>query len=282
MSAPAAAPGPGGTLVLRVLPTALTGGLSGVRRGRLLIERNLRVTLRAWYAVATGVLEPLFYLLSIGVGIGHLVGRLPGPHGTTIAYATYAAPALLASASMNGAVYEATMNVFFKLKFAKTYDAVLATPLGPVSVAAGEIGWAVLRASTYAVAFLAVMAALGDVASWWVLAALPAAVLLAAAFASFGMACTTFMRTWADFDLVQLAILPLFLFSTTFYPLGTYPRWLQLVVECTPLFHGITLTRSLALGAPSWALLGHAAYLAAMAALGATVAGRRIKRLLLS
>src|SRR5579875_509671 len=174
------------------------------------------------------------------------------------------------------------MNVFFKLKFAHTYDGVLATPLGPVSVAAGEIGWAVLRASTYALMFLAVMGALGDTASWWVLADLPAAVLLATAFASFGMACTTFMRTWADFDLVQLAILPLFLFSTTFYPLGTYPRWLQLVVECTPLFHGITLTRALALGDPSWALLGHAAYLAAMAVAGATVAGRRIRRLLLS
>ena len=265
-------------LTARVLPPVVTGSL----RGRLLIERNIRVTLRGWYAVATGVLEPLFYLLSIGVGIGHLVGRLPGPHGTTVSYATYAAPALLASASMNGAIYESTMNVFFKLKFAKTYDAVLATPLGPVSVAAGEIGWAVLRASLYAVFFVVIMALLGDTGSWWTLAALPAAVLLATAFASFGMACTTFMRTWADFDLVQLAILPLFLFSTTFFPLGTYPRWLQLVVECTPLYHGITLIRSLCLGAPSWSLLAHAAYLVIMAVAGATVAGRRIRRLLLS
>jgi lipooligosaccharide transport system permease protein len=90
------------------------------------------------------------------------------------------------------------------------------------------------------------------------------------------------MRGWTDFDLVNLATLPLFLFSTTFYPLSTYPRWLQIVVECTPLYHGVTLERSLTLGVISVGLLGHVAYLVAMGVLGVAVAGRRIRILLLS
>jgi lipooligosaccharide transport system permease protein len=89
------------------------------------------------------------------------------------------------------------------------------------------------------------------------------------------------MRGWTDFDLVQLVLLPLFLFSTTFYPLSTYPRWLQLVVECTPLFHGVSLVRALTLGQVGPAALGHAAYLVAMGGVGVAVASRRIRILLL-
>ncbi len=92
------------------------------------------------------------------------------------------------------------------------------------------------------------MAGLGDIDSAWAVLALPAAVLVGFAFAAVGMAATTYMRGWTDFDLVQLVLLPLFLFSTTFYPLSIYPRWLQLVVECTPLYQGVSLIRALTLG----------------------------------
>ena len=112
--------------------------------------------------------------------------------------------------------------------------------------------------------------------------ALPAAVLIGFAFAAIGMAATTYMRGWTDFDLIQLVLLPMFLFSTTFYPLSTYPRWLQIVVECTPLYHGVALTRALNLGQVGVADIGHAAYLAAMGLVGVAVAGRRIRILLLS
>lgn len=274
-TAPSARLGLGGGA--RVAPPALFG----LRHARRLIERNLVVQRHHWWIVATGFFEPVFYLLSIGIGIGHLVGRVPGPHGTTVAYAAYVAPALLASSAMNGGVYESTMNVFFKLKFAKIYDAVLATPVGPGDVAVGEIGYALMRGTLYGTMFLVVMAALGDVASPWAVLALPAAVLIGFAFSAAGMTTVTFMRSWTDFDLVQLAVLPLFLFSTTFYPLATYPRWLQVVVECTPLFHGVALVRGLCIGDLTPGLLGHAAYLAVMGVVGVAIVSRRIRILLL-
>src|SRR5579859_436541 len=203
------------TLVARVAPPALLGS----RRALLLVERNLMVYRRTWIVIVSGFFEPLFYLLSIGVGIGKLVGHVTGPGGHVIAYTAYVAPALMASSAMNGAVYDSTMNVYFKLKFAKTYDAVLATPVGVGDVALGEITWALMRGFLYATVFVGVMAALGDVLSPWAILALPAAVLIGFAFAAVGMAATSYMRSWQDFDFVQLAVLPLFLFSATFYPL---------------------------------------------------------------
>ena len=89
----------------------------------------------------------------------------------------------------------------------------------------------------------------------------PAAVLISLAFASAGMAGTTYMRTWQDFDMVSLAFIPLFLFSATFYPLTVYPGWLQAVVRCTPLYQGVVLVRAADLGIFAWTLLGHIAYL---------------------
>jgi lipooligosaccharide transport system permease protein len=265
-------------LIWRVAPPAALG----LGRGRRLIERNLRVVRRTWWVPASGLAEPVFYLLSIGIGIGKLVGRLPGPGGRSVSYAVYVAPALLAAAAMNGAVYESTFNVYFKLKYARIYDAVLVTPLGARDVARGEIATALMRGSLYSAVFVTMMAALGDVASAWAALALPAAVLIGFAFSAMGMAATTYMRGWTDFDLVQLVLLPLFLFSTTFYPLSIYPRWLQIVVELTPLFHGVAMCRALTLGAPGLAVAGHAAYLSLLGIGGVAVASRRIRRLLLS
>ena len=181
--------------------------------------------------IFSGFFEPLFYLVAVGIGIGGMIGAVPGPNGTTISYAQFVAPALLASASMNGAIAESTFNVFFKLNYQKTYDAVLATPLGPGDVALGEIGWSVIRATLYAIGFMVVILLLGLVASPWAIFAVPAATLLAFAFGAAGMAATTFMRSWQDFDLIQLVVLPLFLFSGTFYPITSYPPLLQLVVQ---------------------------------------------------
>lgn len=268
----------GSALGLRVTPPVVFG----LGRGRRMIERNLLVARRTWWVPLSGIAEPLFYLLSIGIGIGQLVTGVPGPHHTVIGYAAYVAPALLASSAMNGAVYECTFNVYFKLKYAKVYDAVLATPMRAIDVARGEIVYALLRGTAYAAIFVALMAGLGDIRSAWAALALPAAVLIGLAFSAVAMAATTYMRGWTDFDLVQLALLPMFLFSTTFYPLSTYPRWLQVVVELTPLFHGVVLVRSLTLGTVGPALLGHAAYLAVMAAVGVAVAGRRLATLLLT
>ena len=171
--------------------------------------------------------------------------------------------------------------VFFKLKIAKTYDAVLATPLGVGDVALGELTWALIRGGLYSAAFLVIMALLGYATSPWVILAYPAALLIAFAFAAAGMAATSYMRSWQDFDMVSLAILPLFLFSATFYPLTVYPGWLQLVVRCTPLYQGVALVRGFDLGDFSWAMLGHSAYLAIMGIAGLLISSRRLARLLL-
>ena len=260
----------------RVLPFGFGG-----RRSLLLIERNILVYRNGWLVILSGFFEPLFYLLSIGLGIGGIVGDLPGPNGTTIPYALFVAPALLASASMNGAIAESTFNVFFKLNYQKTYDAVLATPLSPGDVALGEIGWAVIRSTLYALGFVVVILALGLVRSPWAVFAVPAATLLAFAFAAVGMAATTFMRSWQDFDLINLVVLPLFLFSGTFYPLTAYPELLRILVQLTPLWQGVDMIRALVTGAVDPSILWHVAYLGAMGLVGLVIVGRRLDRLLL-
>jgi len=187
----------------------------------------------------------------------------------------------MASSAMNGAVYDSTMNVFFKLRYAKLYDAVLSTPLGIDDVATGEVGWALTRGTLYAIGFLVVMAGLGLTASPMAVLALPAAMLIGFAFAAVGMAATTWVRSWQDFDVLQLVLLPMFLFSATFYPITAYPDALRVVVELTPLYHGVSLIRSLTLGVPGPQQLVDVAYLAVMGLAGILVTARRLGVLLL-
>lgn len=259
----------------RVLPP----GLAGWRPARL-VERNALAYRRSWYVFVAGFAEPLLYLLSIGVGVGALVGEVPVGGGRTVPYQVFVAPGMLAASAMNGAVFDATFNFFVKYKYAKTYDAVLATPLGVRDVAIGETTWALLRGAIYATAFLATMVALGLVTSWWALLAVPAAVLIGFAFAGAGLAATTWMRSFIDFDYVTLAIVPLFLFSATFFPLDRYPDALGWVVRLTPLYQGVALERALVLGQVGWSALGHVAYLALMGGTGLLVATRRLGTLL--
>jgi lipooligosaccharide transport system permease protein len=243
---------------------------------RFLLERNLMVYRRIWLVIFSGFFEPLFYLFSMGFGLGHFVGQVNG-----ISYASFIAPALLASSAMNGAIYDAT-NVFWKLRYAKVYDAILSTPVGPADVAVGESIWAVFRGVIYSFGFLIVIAALGLVHSWWALFALPAAALIGSAFAGLGVAAMTYFRSWQDFELLALVQLPMFLFSTTFYPITVYPDAIQWIVRVTPLYHAIQLLRMLIVGSPGVPQLGDAAYLAALAVVGIVIATRRIHRQLLS
>jgi lipooligosaccharide transport system permease protein len=198
----------------------------------------------------------------------------------SIPYAEFVAPALMASSAMNGAVYDSTMNVYFKLKHARLYDAVLSTPMGPADVALGEIGWAVARGFLYSIAFLLSMWALGMVGSPWVVLSLPICVLIGFAFAAIGMASTTFMRSWADFEYVTAVTLPLFLFSATFYPVSSYGDWAWLA-QLSPLYHGVVVVRGLNLGEWSWTYIPHLGVLVAMALVGVAVTARRIDTLLL-
>ena len=253
----------------------------GSKRSLHLIERNMLAYRRMWLILLSGVFEPVFYLLSIGVGLGKLIPNVTGPGGAPVTYIEFVAPALLATAAMQGAVFDSTFNIFFKIKYGRNYEAILATPLGVGDIALGEVTWALLRGSLYATTFLIVTAGFGAARSWWTLLALPAAVLIGFGFAGLGMATTTFMKSWQDFEWITLAMMPMFLFSTTFFPLGVYPRPLQLFVECTPLYQGIAIVRGLMLGAVDPALMWRAVYLALLGAAGLIIASRRLARMLL-
>ncbi len=258
---------------LRTTPPVVTW------RVRPVLARNATVA-RAWFwVVVSGFFEPLFYLLTITVGLDDLVGVVTDGD-RVVDYATFVAPGLLAASAMNGAVYENTANIFAKLKWQKVYDAMIATPISPRDIAVAELVWGQLRGAVYAAAFLLVAVAMGLVGSWWAVLALPAASLIGVAFAGVALAGTTYMRTWQDFEIVPLIQLPLFLFSATFYPLSTYPEALGWVVRATPLYHGVALERQLLVGDVSWTALVHVAYLVVMAAIGLSVAMRRFDVLL--
>jgi len=246
-------------------------------RGHLLFERNLMVYRRAWMTIFSGFFEPLFYLFSLGLGLGHFVGKVHG-----VSYASYIAPALLASAAMNGAVYDATTNVFWKLRYGRVYDSILSTPLAPVDVAIGETAWAQFRGALYATGFVVTAAALGLLHSWWAVLALPAAMVVGFGFAGIGIAASTFLRSWQDFELVQIVLLPMFLFSATFFPLSIYPVAIQWFVRFSPLYHAITLIRALTLGAVGPINLLNAAYLLLLGVIGIAIARRRMAGLLLT
>ena len=263
------------TAMLRILPVEVLAA----RRPQRMMERSLMVYRRAWLVVVSGFFEPLFYLLSIRIGFSKLIGDVEY-RGGLVDYATFVAPALMASSAMNGAVFDSTMNVYFKMKHQRLYDSVLATPMTAPDIALGEIGFAVGRGALYSAAFLATMWALGMVESPWILVGLPACVLVGFAFASVGMAATTYMRSWADFEYVPTAVLPLFLFSATFYPLSSYGDW-GWIVQLSPLYHGVTLVRDANLGEFSTAWLAHVGVLTAIAVVGLGIAARRIRALLL-
>jgi lipooligosaccharide transport system permease protein len=277
VSTTAVAPGTRASTALRILPPGMYSG-----RAHIVLERAFRVYRRGWMVIFSGFFEPLFYLFALGTGLHRLVGTVLGPGGHPISYTAFIAPALLASSAMNGAVYDSTMNVFFKLKYAKLYDSMLATSLGPLDIAVGEIGWALIRGGMYSAGFMLVMLFMGLMPSWWAVLMLPAALLIAFAFGAVGMAVTSYMKSFQDLDLVQLAVLPMFLFSGTFYSLSVYPAWLRVVVQCLPLQHGIALLRGLNAGVLSVGMLGHAAYFVAMAAVGLIVTARRLGTLLLT
>ena len=232
---------------------------------------------RTWIILFSGFFEPLFYLYALGVGLGALIGNVPG---TNLSYAEYVAPALLASSAMNGAFYDAT-NVFWKLRYGKVYEAMLSTPVSPSDVAVGETMWAVVRALLYSAAFLFVIAVGGYLESWWAVLTLPGAFVIGFGFAGAGIAAVTWMRSWQDFEFVQLVMLPMFLFSATVYPITIYPKAIQWIVQVLPLYHGITLIRGLTTGIVGVTQLVDVLYLGAMGLVGMAIASRRIDGLLL-
>ena len=208
-----------------------SAGVYAGRAGAVLMRNFYALKTSNAIAVISGFFEPVLYLLSFGYGIGSLMD------GGANAYAAFIMPALLATSAMNGAIYDSTWNVYFKMHFGKLYQSMMSTSLGPLDVALGEIGWALLRGLVYAVGFMIVVTPLGLVTSWWGLMAIPAAVLIAFGFASVGMGVTSYLKSFQQMNWVNFFLLPMFLFSGTFFPVSVYPEWIQVIVQALPLWH---------------------------------------------
>lgn len=273
------------TAISRPAAPVLATAWARIWRARRLVERNVMVYRHQWIIIFSGVFEPIFYLVGIGLGIGGIVGEIPAVFvggRTDVSYLAYVAPALVATAAMNGAVFETIFNVFFKLNYAKTYDGVLATPMGITEIALGEMMWALLRALLYAVAMFVIMLVAGLILSPWGLLMVPAALLVAAAFAAAGLAGTSYLRTVNDFDVpMGLIVMPMFLFSGTFFPVGVYPEPLQWLMQINPLYHAIHLIRGLSLGLMSLEQLWDLVFLIGFFAAGMFIAMRQMERKLI-
>jgi lipooligosaccharide transport system permease protein len=261
--------------LLRRTSGSLARAASVTRRDIVAMRRSAY-----WMVVASGFFEPVLYLFSIGVGVGALVGDFQLADGRVISYAAFVAPAMLAASAMNGALAESSFNFYGRLKWQKLYDAMVATPVRPFEVALGELTWALLRGSTYTVAFLALMIGMDLTTPLRAVPALLASTLVGLGFGAIGMALSTFIRTWQDFDYLTVVVFALFIFSGTFSPVDGLPAPLRVLVGLTPLYHGVELLRGFTTGVYGWAMAGHALYLAALTAAGLTIAARRMQRLL--
>ncbi|OFI37718.1 ABC transporter [Arthrobacter sp. SW1] len=252
------------------------------RNVRSVVARGLMAAKSStWLILVSGFFEPVLYLIAMGVGLGTIVGDVEGPGGQMISYAAYIAPALLAVSAMNGAVYDSTWNVFFKMNFAKLYQGMLYTSLGPLDVAMGETVLALLRGFLYATGFTAVMGVMGLLTTPSAVLMIPASLLIAFGFASLGMGITSFMKTFQQMDWINFFMLPMFLFSATFYPLSVYPESIQWLIQAMPLWHGVELLRQISVGVFSPATAIHIGYYLVMIVIGVTLTTGRLRALFL-
>lgn len=246
-----------------------------------LVQRNLLVYRHTWMVLFSGFFEPIFYLLAVGYGIGALVGEVQVLGGRAVPYAAFVAPAMLATSALNGAITEGYFNPFFKLHYQGTYEAILAAPMRVSDIAWGELVWAQIRGTLYSAGFLIIMLVLGLVLSPWAILALPAAMFVSASFSASALLLMTLSSKVDDFDKVMnLLVHPMFLFSTTFFPLTVYPEAIRAVVALTPLYHAVALLRGLTTGAVTPMLIVHAVYLGAVGWISMKIAGRRLSRAL--
>ena len=239
---------------------------------------NYRRTWRG--SIYSSVLNPVLYLGAMGLALGRLVDQ----HGTAslggVSYLAFLAPGLMAASAMQTAVGESLYPVYTAVKWQKTYQAAAATPLRPGDIYRGHVLFTAMRLVMNMTVFLGIMAAFGAIRSAWAVACLPVAVLTGLAFATplDAFAVTQSKNDQAFNVIFRFGMIPLFLFSGTFFPITQLPAWIRPVAYATPLWHGVALCRALSLGtADLTGALGHTGYLLAITALG-LVAGQRTYR----
>ena len=249
-------------------------------RSLRVVERNAMINRHYWLIFVGRLLEPFLFLFSIGVGVGALVDEVVGPGGEAVSYQSFVGPALVATSAMNMAVFGSTIDFFAKFKWVRSYHTMLATPITVGDIIRGELLWILGYVSLQSTAFVFTMVAMGLIESWLAVLMVPAGILVAYAFASTGFVAASYFRSWLDFEYVTLVIFPLYLFSASFFPLDRYPDVVAVIVQLTPLYHGVDLTRDLAFGTVSWGSLVSVAYLLVMGRAALAIADRRLARML--
>lgn len=249
-------------------------------RSRAVLQRSW-ITFKSstYLVVLSGFVEPVLNLFVFGFGVGQFVGDVQLPDGTYVSYASFIVPGLLATAAMMGAIMDSTWNVFFKMHESRLYNAMLATSLGPMDVALGEISWALFRGALYSTTFMLVVTPFGLVHSWWALACIPAGVVIGFGFAAIGMAITSYIKGFQQLGLINIVLMPITLFSGSFFPLSVMPDWLATIIHWSPLTQGIEMMRMFALGNVGWGLLTHLAYFSLFIAGGLYFTTRRLNAL---
>ena len=267
---------------LRVRPSRPGPGVAGPWQMALRAFQSWLVNYRRTWrgTIYSSVLMPVLYLGAMGLALGRLVNQ----HGTAglggVSYLVFLAPGLMAATAMQTAVGESLYPVFSAVKWQQTYQAAAATPLKPGDIFRGHLLFTTMRLAMNMIVFLAIMSAFGAVRSAWVVAAVPVAVLTGLAFATplDAFAVTQKKNDQAFNVIFRFGMIPLFLFSGTFFPVTQLPGWIRPLAYATPLWHGVALCRALSLGtADLVGSLGHLAYLTAIAILG-LIAGERTYR----
>lgn len=271
---------PGGTGV----GTAAASAMPARRRPGALAPRALEYWFRSYRATwrgsaVSGFLAPLLYLGSLGFGLGTLVGDGVGG----VSYVAYVAPGVLAANAMQVAVGEATYPVMSAIKWQRQYHAMLAAPLGVADLMLGHLVFILIRALIVSVTFLLVGGVLGAFRSWWVLLAVPVAVLGAAAHAMPVMAYSARQDSDSGFTLLyRFVVIPMFLFAGTFFPVEQLPAAMRWLATATPLWHSTQLCRQLSLGGTSvLGVAGHLAYLVLWSVAGTWLALAGLRRRLI-
>ena len=259
---------------------------SARRRPTPLWMRSMRYWMyqykRTWRgSITTSFLYPVLYLAGIGIAFGSLV---KGPVGGEPHYLDFLAPGLMASTAMQIGGNDAMYPVMAAIKWLRTYFAMLATPLGVIDVLVGHLAWIALRLTMVITIYLGIIAAFGTVHSPLALLALPVGVLTGLAFAApIAAFAATQVNDTGFSTIYRFVMIPLFLFSGTFFPIGKLPGWLQPVAQATPLYHGVALCRGLVLGHLAvGSAVAHLSYLVALTGIGFAMAVRTYRRRLVT